>query len=231
MHDHIDTSDGANETYSPLGLLNPTASAAHNHYISAYLQSPQLSGLSEYEVKARELNAYITKRALSKIPTGLIILYIGNGIPSGWRACNGANNSPDLSGVYIRLRQKNCSATISGSNSHSHSITHSHKWSVLSPDIDNNLNKALAVDELVYEGDTVTLNIFSHIHGVIEEPMPVTYTNAKDIFPPSIYIGFIQAEQGAKKIPKGGLLPTTRSEKPWGWKKWIPTSAENNIFV
>ena len=231
MHDHIDTSEGPEGTYLPLGLVKTTASATHNHYISTYLQSPQISSLSEYDVKAKELNAYITKRALSRIPTGLIILYIGNSIPAYWQPCDGTNGSPNLSDVYIRLRQQNCSAIISGSNTHNHNVTHSHKWSVLTPDINNNLNKALAVDEIVYEGDTVTLNIFSHIHGVIENAMPVTYTKAKEIFPPSIYIGFIQAKTGAKKIPPGGLLPTIRLESPWGWSKWVPTGNEDNQFV
>lgn len=231
LHEHIDTSDGASLTVRPLGLSKPTSSGEHNHYISSNQQSTEFSSFEKYEPKAKELNAYITKHSLSKIPNGLIVMYIGKDIPKGWQICNGTNNTPDLSSIYIRIKQKDCALAPVGNNAHVHDINHTHKWVMLPPDLDNNLNKALAVDEITYEGDTVTLNVFSHIHNIQEDPMINTKTIANDIFPPSIFIGFIQAINSPKRMPKNVVLPTLKTFYPIGWSPWIPANSNENKYI
>jgi hypothetical protein len=231
MHDHTGTSGKATTSIAPLGLQNPTVSEGHTHKVETYLQSPQVTGAAPYEVRSKELTAYITRRGLRKVPAGLIVLYIGNRLPVGWKPCDGSAGTPDLRGVYIRVRQQNSLPTATGSNTHIHNVTHGHKWGVFPPDNGDNRNKALAVDEIVLEGDTITINVFQHIHAVKEEPLPPTYTKLQDILPPSMFVGFIMAGPAVRKIPSRAILPTVKQQKPWGWQRWILNEVKDLRFL
>jgi hypothetical protein len=230
LHSHSDISSPSSVSFEPLGLFKPAPSAGHTHVVSSYAQFPRTSGAASYNVRSRELTCYITKHTLNKIPVGLIMIYTGESIPAGWQVCDGTRGSPNLSSVYIRLKQQDCRQSPTGSNVHVHSINHSHKWSVYSPDPKNNLNKALALDEVVYPGDTILLTPFSHIHGVIEKPMTDTLTEPAETFPPSICAIFIMATVAAKRIPENTLIPTLKTSDPWGWKRWAALSSWDETF-
>ena len=184
QHEHIDTSEAPNLTMQPLGLERPTSSGVHQHIVTSYFQSPIFSSLSKYQPLSKELDVYITKRGINKIPQGLILIYVGKGIPTGWVKCDGNNNTPDLRNVYVKLKQKNCSKNPSGNNAHIHSVNHSHKWSVNTPEniSSPNINEAIAGDEIQRPGDTILINEFNHIHGVVEEKLKDTFTISKEIF-------------------------------------------------
>ncbi len=51
----------------------------------------------------RAVKTYVDTR----LPQGLISMWSGNEIPSGWALCDGTNNTPDLSGRFIAGMDKN----------------------------------------------------------------------------------------------------------------------------
>lgn len=66
-----------------------------------------------------------TARTLVK--EGDIVLTTEATNPIGWNTCDGTNSTPNMVGFFVKNTQTN--GTIDGSNTHSHSLTHSHTGS------------------------------------------------------------------------------------------------------
>jgi hypothetical protein len=234
FHVHNEISSPSDANITPLGLTYPVSADAHQHVVASYAQTPYYSDLAPYNPVHQDLNAYIVRRTLYKVPVGLIVLYLGNTVPKGWLLCDGNNNTPDLREKYIELTGNGRSPNPSGNNIHQHRVTHSHKWSVDSPDIRNNRYKALAGDAIHYPTDAYLPGPFNHIHGVQETPMAETLTDPTPVFPPSLNIGFIQATAQARRIPANAILPIyyiSDVSIPWGWRRWDKEGKYTGAFV
>ena len=53
------------------------------------------------DVESRLTTATSTLTRLGKIPIGMIVMWSGDDVPTGWALCDGTNNTPDLSGRFI----------------------------------------------------------------------------------------------------------------------------------
>jgi len=200
----------------PLGIDKVVSGRVHGHPISSSEVIDEKVTRAPLLPPSRELLAGLAIRSIRKIPEGLVIMYLGNDSPPGWADCDGSYDTPDLSGLYIRLRAASPATDVVGKIEHSHVVHHRHVWSA---------GQAVQTDDRGLAFDTISNGgskdgkaaAFTHEHVGDESAIDVPTTVARNL-PKSIAVRFLVSKANGAKMPKGALIPYDGpSGPPWGW--------------
>ncbi len=219
-HTHSSTTNrtAANPSLLPLGVDVVVAGGSHNHSLSSGVSERETNGASSNLPRSRELSAALAKHGLWRAPQGMIICYLALDTPKDWLECDGSSGTPDVKGLYVMLRSKAAAEGVVGSETHTHTNFHGHRWNAGPPQLDS--DQALAVD---HKSTNAPPNAraapYDHTH-VVDDPGVASILTAATNLPPSLSIRFLIASRKGLKLPKGALLAFGGDVVPLGWNRF-----------
>lgn len=206
-----------NGAVNPLGLDETVASELHTHALISGSAQPSESAPNSILPQSRELLSRIAQHGLWNVPTGLIVGYLGQDNPLGWAECDGRDGRPEITGLYIRLKQSIASPEIVGASEHAHDASHIHAWTAGTPtDI---RDAGLAIDRQSAQlPNQATAATFAHTHIVDEVQAQITTESARNL-PPTFVMRFLVSDREHATMPRGAILPSLDAVAPLGWER------------
>ncbi|MFZ1085843.1 MAG: hypothetical protein WAN35_12840 [Terracidiphilus sp.] len=221
-HVHSTFSQAADLAATPLGISAQGAKQTHTHHLISVAQTPTLTGEVSNIPESHIVYAAVLHKSFLHMHPGVIVAMESGPVPAGWLACDGTNSTPQMSGLYLMVRNTEPASATTPRPETRHDATHQHTWAVAATDPTVGANVNYAGTQPVPAHHDLTVSPLEHTHTAIETAPwnGLTDPDATPPLPPSVAVRFIMAGPHARKMPKGALIPFSGDTVPASWSEW-----------